>query len=115
MLELLVVMVIIGLLAGFVAPRYFETVGMRLLAGREFEFNDDVRSAHVVIINERMLREAFGVSGAEARRLLAGGGVKVNGDALAGDELDVGADRLRGAILQLGKRRFVRLVDGSAG
>jgi tyrosyl-tRNA synthetase len=60
-----------------------------------------------------LLREAFGVSGAEARRLLAGGGVKLNGEALAPDELDVGADRLRGAILQLGKRRFVRLVDGS--
>jgi len=58
-----------------------------------------------------LLREVFGVSGAEARRLLAGGGVKLNGEALAADELDVGADRLRGAILQLGKRRFVRLVD----
>jgi tyrosyl-tRNA synthetase len=62
-----------------------------------------------------LLREAFGVSGAEARRLLAGGGVRVNGDALGGDELDLEADRLRGAILQLGRRRFVRLVDGSVG
>jgi tyrosyl-tRNA synthetase len=61
-----------------------------------------------------VLRGAFGVSGAEARRLLAGGGVKLNGDTLAPEELDVRADRLRGAILQLGKRRFVRLVDGSA-
>ena len=59
-----------------------------------------------------LLREAFGVSGAEARRLLAGGGVRVNGAALEPDELDVSADRLRGAILQLGRRRFVRLVDG---
>jgi tyrosyl-tRNA synthetase len=56
-----------------------------------------------------LLRDAFGVSGAEARRLLAGGGVKLNGETLPADELDVGADRLRGAILQLGKRRFVRL------
>jgi tyrosyl-tRNA synthetase len=56
-----------------------------------------------------LLRDAFGVSGGEARRLLAGGGVKVNGEALAGDELDVAADRLKGAILQIGKRRFVRL------
>jgi tyrosyl-tRNA synthetase len=59
-----------------------------------------------------VLREAFGVSGAEARRLLAGGGVKLNGDTLAPDELDVSTDRLRGAILQIGRRRFVRLVDG---
>jgi tyrosyl-tRNA synthetase len=56
-----------------------------------------------------LLREAFGVSGAEARRLLAGGGVKLNGDQLGADELDLGRDRLAGAILQLGRRRFVRL------
>jgi tyrosyl-tRNA synthetase len=55
-----------------------------------------------------LLRDHFGVSGSEARRLLAGGGVKVDGDALGPDELDVPADRLDGAILQLGKRRFLR-------
>jgi tyrosyl-tRNA synthetase len=60
-----------------------------------------------------LLRDAFGVSGAEARRLLAGGGVKVNGEQLPGDSVDVAADSLKGAILQLGKRRFVHLVDGS--
>jgi tyrosyl-tRNA synthetase len=57
-----------------------------------------------------LLRDAFGISGAEARRLLAAGGVKLDGRQLAPDELDVSADRLRTAILQLGKRRFVRLV-----
>jgi tyrosyl-tRNA synthetase len=56
-----------------------------------------------------LLRDAFGISGGEARRLLAGGGVKLNGDALGADELDVSADRVKGAILQIGKRRFVRL------
>jgi tyrosyl-tRNA synthetase len=56
-----------------------------------------------------LLRDAFGVSGAEARRLMAGGGVRLNGEPLGPDELDVGRDRLPGAILQLGKRRFVRL------
>jgi tyrosyl-tRNA synthetase len=60
-----------------------------------------------------LLRDAFGVSGAEARRLLAGGGVKLNGEQLPGGELDLGRDRLAGAMLQLGKRRFVHLVDGS--
>jgi tyrosyl-tRNA synthetase len=61
-----------------------------------------------------LLREAFGISGAEARRLLAGGGVKLNGAPLAADELDLSRDLLRGATIQLGKRRFVRFVDGSA-
>jgi tyrosyl-tRNA synthetase len=50
---------------------------------------------------------------AEARRLLGGGGVKLNGEPLAPEELDLGRVRLAGAILQIGKRRFVRLVDGS--
>jgi tyrosyl-tRNA synthetase len=55
------------------------------------------------------LRDAFGVSGAEARRLLAGGGVKLNGESLPPGELEIRADRLRGAIVQIGRRRFVRL------
>jgi tyrosyl-tRNA synthetase len=59
-----------------------------------------------------ILRDAFGVSGAEARRLLASGGVRVNGEQLAAGDLDVPAERLEGATVQLGKRRFVRLSRG---
>jgi tyrosyl-tRNA synthetase len=60
-----------------------------------------------------LLRDAFGVSGGEARRLIGGGGVRLNGEPLAPDDLDVEAGRLNNAILQLGKRRFVRLSRGS--
>jgi tyrosyl-tRNA synthetase len=56
-----------------------------------------------------LLAEAFGVSRSEARRLLAQGGVKVNGSVLDGGALDVAADTLDGAVIQLGKRRFKRL------
>ena len=56
-----------------------------------------------------LLRDAFGVSASEARRLLAQGGVKLDGEALAGDQLDVPAERLDGGVLQVGKRRFRRL------
>ena len=56
-----------------------------------------------------LLREAFGVSASEGRRLLAQGGVKLDGEPLAGGDLNVPADRLDGAVLQLGKRRFRRL------
>ncbi|HEX6460467.1 MAG TPA: tyrosine--tRNA ligase [Thermoleophilaceae bacterium] len=55
-----------------------------------------------------LIRDHFGVSGAEARRLLAQGGVRLDGEALDGGELDVPAARLDGAVLQLGKRRFKR-------
>jgi tyrosyl-tRNA synthetase len=55
-----------------------------------------------------LIRDHFGVSGAEARRLLAQGGVKLDGEPLDGGELDLPAERLDGAVLQLGKRRFKR-------
>ena len=44
----------------------------------------------------------------EARRLIEQGGLKVDGDVLI--ELDLPRERLNGAVLQAGKRRFVRLT-----
>jgi tyrosyl-tRNA synthetase len=56
-----------------------------------------------------VLADAFGLSTSEARRLIAQGGVKI-GDVPA-SELDMPRDTLVGAVLQAGKRRFVRLTD----
>jgi len=56
-----------------------------------------------------LLGERFGLSRSEARRLLAQGGVRLDGEQLEGGEMDLPASRLDGAVLQLGKRRFVRL------
>ena len=47
-------------------------------------------------------------SRSEARRLIEQGGLKVDGDVLT--ELDVPRERLNGAVLQAGKRRFLRLT-----
>jgi tyrosyl-tRNA synthetase len=58
-----------------------------------------------------LLAEAFGLSTSEARRLIAQDGVKLDGDAV--DELDVPRQRLLGAVLRAGKRRFVRLNDAA--
>ena len=55
-----------------------------------------------------LLRDHFGVSGSEARRLLSQGGVRLDGEALNGGELDIPAERLDGVVVQLGKRRFKR-------
>jgi tyrosyl-tRNA synthetase len=62
-------------------------------------------SAHVPAV----LRDAFGISSSEARRLLAQGGVKLDGESLGAGDLDLPADRLDGRVLQVGKRRFRRL------
>ena len=59
-----------------------------------------------------VLAGAFGVSTSEARRALAQGGVKLDGEALPGDQFDRPADTLHGRVLQLGKRRFARLHKG---
>ncbi len=56
-----------------------------------------------------VLREAFGISGSEGRRLLAGGGVRLDGEPVPADQLDLAAERLDGAVLQVGRRRFRRL------
>ncbi len=58
-----------------------------------------------------LIAAVFGMSNSEARRLITQGGVKVDGVAVPGDSLDVPADQLSGAVLQVGKRRFVRLRD----
>ena len=55
-----------------------------------------------------LLVDALGVgSTSEARRLITQGGVRVNGDPVR--ELDVPRSRLEGAVLQAGKRQFIRL------
>src|SRR4051812_1742935 len=56
-----------------------------------------------------LIAEAFGRSRSEARRLLAQGGVKLDGEALGAGDVDVAPERLDGRVLQVGKRQFVRL------
>jgi tyrosyl-tRNA synthetase len=47
-------------------------------------------------------------STSEARRLIAQGGVKLNGEPVA--EIELPAGRLDGAVIQAGKRRFARIL-----
>jgi tyrosyl-tRNA synthetase len=59
-----------------------------------------------------VVADAFGRSRSEARRLLAGGGVRLDGEPLGPEEVDVPGSRLDGAVLQVGKRGFRRLRLG---
>ena len=45
----------------------------------------------------------------EARRLIDGGGVKINGEALPAKSYNVDPARIAGAVVQVGKRKFVRI------
>jgi tyrosyl-tRNA synthetase len=58
-----------------------------------------------------VLADAFSLSTSEARRLIAQGGVKLDGDTVS--ELDLPRARLAGAVLQAGRRRFVRLNEAA--
>jgi tyrosyl-tRNA synthetase len=56
-----------------------------------------------------IIASGFGHSRSEARRLLAQGAVRLDGEELSEDDLDLPAERLDGAVLQVGRRRFRRL------
>jgi tyrosyl-tRNA synthetase len=58
-----------------------------------------------------LIAGVFGMSSSEARRLIAQGGVKLDGESVPAESLDLPAGDLGGRVLQVGKRRFVRLVD----
>ena len=71
----------------------------------EHAFQPDNGTVHL----PALLADAFGLSRSEGRRLLAQSGVKLDGEALDESAVDVPADRLDGAVLQVGRRRFKRL------
>jgi tyrosyl-tRNA synthetase len=60
-----------------------------------------------------LLAEQFGISRSEARRLIGQGGVRIDGRVVAAEELDLAAEELDGAVVQVGKRRHkrVRIAD----
>ncbi len=59
-----------------------------------------------------LIAAAFGHSRSQARRLVAAGAVRLDGDVLSSEQIDVPAARLEGAVLQVGKRGFRRLHRG---
>ena len=69
-------------------------------------------SANGTVHLPALIAELFGGSRSDARRLLGQGGVRLDGEQLGADDQDLPAERLDGAILQVGKRRFRRLRRG---
>jgi tyrosyl-tRNA synthetase len=75
---------------------------------------EDIEEASFAVSNgavhlPALIAEIFGGSRSEARRILAQGGVRLDGAQLGPDEQDLPPERLDGAVLQVGKRRFRRL------
>jgi len=57
-----------------------------------------------------LIAGVFDMSSSEARRLISQGGVKIDGEGVPAAKLDVPVEELGGRVLQVGKRRFVRLT-----
>ena len=57
----------------------------------------------------RLIAGAFGVSSSEGRRLIQQGAVKLDGEPVPAEPLDLETATLDGRVLQVGKRRFCRL------
>jgi tyrosyl-tRNA synthetase len=79
---------------------------------REGKAPEDVPSSALVdgdpVHLPAVLAGAFSMSTSDARRLIADGAVKIDGEVV--HELDVPRPRLENALVQAGKRRFVRLT-----
>ena len=57
-----------------IAPGYFSTLGVALVAGREFTRADDSQSQKTVLINESLARHYFGEASPLGRRMKFGAG-----------------------------------------
>lgn len=68
--------------------------------------NDEGKVYLAKLISDAGLTNSVG----DARRMIDQGGVKVNGEAVPAKEYNVAPDTLAGAVVQVGKRKFVRLV-----
>jgi tyrosyl-tRNA synthetase len=78
------------------------------------ELPEEIEEAVVPVSNgavhlPELIADLFGGSRSDARRTIAAGGVKLDGEVVAPDRLDLPAAALDGRVLQVGKRRFRRL------
>ena len=70
---------------------------------------NDAIDGETVFLPRVLAELGLASSRSEARRLIEGSGVRVNGETLRTEE--VALSELKGALLQVGKRRFVRLSE----
>jgi putative ABC transport system permease protein len=72
-----------------ISPRFFETVGTRVLDGRTFDERDTSTSPKVFIVNQTMARGLFGGESALGRRIAQAGGKTIEWGEIVGVVGDV--------------------------
>jgi tyrosyl-tRNA synthetase len=66
--------------------------------------------AEDVWVVDLISRAGFASTNGEARRFIKGGAVRLDGETVADERLSLPVSELEGSILQVGKRRYARLV-----
>jgi tyrosyl-tRNA synthetase len=94
--------------AGAVAEQAFDRVHLQHGVPAEMPFIDWPASEPIVHL-PALLARAFAISTSEARRAVAQGGVRLDQIVVEDGKLDLDAGEVDGHVLQLGKRRFVRV------
>jgi predicted permease len=78
-----------------VSPRFFETMGIRLLAGRDFSGSDEAQAPRVAIVNDTVARRYFAGRSALGQRVGVGGAPDTE---IVGVIADTKYRDLRGAV-----------------
>jgi len=97
--------------------------GVEVLLGIDREYREKARAGLLRLIAPRrlnpdgkawlpkvMVGTGLATSNGEARRAVQQGGVRLDGVALDDPEAEFEPETLRGKVLQVGRRRFVRLT-----
>ncbi len=89
------------------AEEHFDRLFVRHQAPEEIEEAEIAAGGEVHL--PALLATHFEISRSEGRRLIAQGGVKIDGEVVPADRLEIPASELDGRVIQVGKRRHKRL------
>lgn len=89
------------------AERTFDTVARRDIPEDAPEVT--LPEGEVWIV-DLITHAGFATTNGEARRLIKGGAVRIGGEPVGDEKLSLEAESLQGSVLQVGKRRYARLV-----
>jgi predicted permease len=99
----------------FVGPRFFETMGIPVLSGRDFELGDDERAPRRVVIGESVARRYFRGEDPIGRQVVLGGPYGAGPASIVGVVKDVRYTSLRADAPPMIYRSFRQEVSAPAG
>ncbi len=91
------------------AERHFDRVFVSHEAPEQIEESVVIGKDGMIHL-PKLMAAKYGMSSSEARRLIEQGAVSLNDVPLSPDQYDVAVEAAQNAVLQIGKRRFLRLL-----